>query len=495
MVNSVGHGSTTTLLGNGQQNRLTPCLSTSQDNCSGVGVVIDSQYTTETSARVAETQQWECNQARHRGVNPTSSMSHSQDNDNGVGVIVDALCSTGTNVKVLCTTDQHLHPSDNEPLDMSNRQDKEQVTVRSTQLGPTVGHTLLIPATIHGKDTLMVVDTAAQMSMVSQSFIDSLEHAYTATPEFITIKNAEHGSYMQCYLIKELTITIQHNQYNIDVAVGPITYDFILGLDFLLKHHCIVDIDDSTVTMDGTPVHALMKKGPSVKYNVSRIQVAKRIVIPPKHIRNVMVECTNPSCNVYVTSPEMTDELIIPSCIINGEIWPIVMEIINDSDKLVTLQRGKVLVQAVELDATLDNISKPCGESIQISRTETTDNIVEDNAPSWEEINKINETPPPIATTLIPDDSLNDTQVSTILADVETQIPTHLEGMFTRSKRNISIREQVALGGLLVKYGSVFSKNNNDLGKFTLIRHRINTYNEDPVKERLRRTSSIKIPE
>ena len=63
------------------------------------------------------------------------------------------------------------------------------------------------------------------------------------------------------------------------MAVGPITDDFILGLDFLLRHHCIVDIDDSTVILDGTPVHALMKKGPSVKYNISRIQVAKCIVI------------------------------------------------------------------------------------------------------------------------------------------------------------------------------------------------------------------------
>ena len=163
---------------------------------------------------------------------------------------------------------------------------------------------------------------------------------------------------MQCYLIKELPITIQHKQYNIDVAVGPITDDFILGLDFLLRHHCIVNIDDSTVIMDGTPVHALMKKGPSGKYNISRIQVAKRIVIPARHIGNVMVECTNPSCNVYVTLPEMTDELIIPSCIINGRTGPIIMEIINDSNKSVTLQKGKVLVQAVELDATLDHISK-----------------------------------------------------------------------------------------------------------------------------------------
>ena len=97
-MNPVGHGSTTTRLGIGQPKnndyRPTPRLS-SQDNCSGVVVVIDSQNTTETSARVAETQQWECDQARHRGVNPTSSMSRSQDNDNGVGVLVDALCSTG----------------------------------------------------------------------------------------------------------------------------------------------------------------------------------------------------------------------------------------------------------------------------------------------------------------------------------------------------------------------------------------------------------------
>ena len=48
---------------------------------------------------------------------------------------------------------------------------------------------------------------------------------------------------MQCYLTKELAIIIQHIQYNIDVAVGLRTDDFILGLDVLLKHQCIVDID------------------------------------------------------------------------------------------------------------------------------------------------------------------------------------------------------------------------------------------------------------
>ena len=55
-------------------------------------------------------------------------MSTSEDNNNGEGVKADTLCSTGANVKVntiateaFWTTDQHSHPGNKEPLDMSNR--------------------------------------------------------------------------------------------------------------------------------------------------------------------------------------------------------------------------------------------------------------------------------------------------------------------------------------------------------------------------------------
>ena len=92
--------------------------------------------------------------------------------------------------------------------------------VRSTHLSQATGHTLLIPATISGKDTLMVVDTAAQISMVSQSFIDSLGQTLTMSSGGIVIKNAENDSYIQCRLIKGLPIIIQKKIYYIDMAVG-----------------------------------------------------------------------------------------------------------------------------------------------------------------------------------------------------------------------------------------------------------------------------------
>ena len=52
-VNPIDHGSTTILLGISQpkhnDSRSTPCLSTSQDNCSGVDVIVITQSTTGTS--------------------------------------------------------------------------------------------------------------------------------------------------------------------------------------------------------------------------------------------------------------------------------------------------------------------------------------------------------------------------------------------------------------------------------------------------------------
>ena len=105
---------------------------------------------------------------------------------------------------------------------------------RRTRLSATVGHTLLIPATIYSKNTLMVVDTAAQMSMISQLFADSLGSASATSHEQIRIKNAEHGSHTKCRLSRQLPITIQRKQFSIDVAVGPVTDNFIIGLDLSL---------------------------------------------------------------------------------------------------------------------------------------------------------------------------------------------------------------------------------------------------------------------
>ena len=53
---------------------------------------------------------------------------------------------------------------------------------------------------------------------------------------------------------------MQGKQFKIDLAVEPITDDSIIGLDFLLKDHCIVNVESGIVTIDDETLYAVMKK-------------------------------------------------------------------------------------------------------------------------------------------------------------------------------------------------------------------------------------------
>ena len=53
-----------------------------------------------------------------------------------------------------------------------------------------------------------------------------------------------------------------------------------------------------------------------------------------------MVELSNPTHITHVTTPELTDSLIIPSCRICGGEGSVVIEIINDSYRQVVLNES-----------------------------------------------------------------------------------------------------------------------------------------------------------
>ena len=127
-------------------------------------------------------------------------------------------------------------------------------------------------------------------------------------------------------------------------------------------------------------------------YNVTRILVASRVC--------VMVNFTNPVCNEYVTSPRVTNELIIPSCIVHGGNGPVVVDIINDFNNLGVLRQGETLIHAVELDVIIDEESPQ--NRVQVCRTEMGENTNGGDDPLCEEVNMINNTPLPVAVSLIP---------------------------------------------------------------------------------------------
>ena len=150
------------------------------------------------------------------------------------------------------------------------------------------------------------------------------------------------------------------------------------------------------------------------------------------------------------------------------------MEIINDSNNQVILRQGETLTHAVELDVIIYPESPQ--NRVQVCRTEIGENTNGGDEPSWEEVNKINntplpvavslisddtplpvavtlisdDTPLPVAVSLIPDDILDETRILPELKEIEYKMTAHLVDTFVKAKTNITTREQIALGLLLL---------------------------------------------
>ncbi|XP_061189572.1 uncharacterized protein K02A2.6-like [Saccostrea echinata] len=79
---------------------------------------------------------------------------------------------------------------------------------------------------------------------------------------------------------------------------------------------------------------------------------------------------------------------------------------------------------------------------------------------------------------------LKDTKENTTL---EKDLPEHLLDMFERSSINLDQEQKDAFFKLLLQHKDVFSKTPDDLGCTGIIKHKIDTENEKPVRQALRR--------
>ena len=376
------------------------------------------------------------------------------------------------------------------------------------------------------------MDTAAQISMVRN---DLLEGLYQSTQE-LPIGTAQENKTITCNLLPNVQFIVNGQPFTHSFASGPITDDCILGLDFLLSCDAVVDIPMSTLTLNGSTVDVLIQRNAfGEDFQICRVAVAKSVVLPAKTRQLVEVKFNN-DCGVpFVTSPNSTDEILVGSFLLDGNRESFV-EVVNDSTNSVTLKKDQYLTNAVELkevvcsfnvapnpreavepppfsgEAELSPVGHgeeaelfPSGEPLEPSSSKTAELLSLDGSglpaggprvlqvtcpdlPDWREVDRINDTGQPVCHTFLPPTTLSEAELGEMLQSASEEVPEHLKPMLQQASARLSQREKIALSRLLLLYGDTFSRDKGDLGLFTLLTHRIKTYNEEPVKERLRRT-------
>ena len=74
----------------------------------------------------------------------------------------------------------------------------------------------------------------------------------------------------------------------------------------------------------------------------------------------------------------------------------------------------------------------------------------------------------------------------------QESLPAHLQDLFHASKTELSEEEAEAFRALLTKHSDAFSKYKGDIGRCTLMEHRIHTGNNHPIKQAPRRLPLLK---
>ena len=77
--------------------------------------------------------------------------------------------------------------------------------------------------------------------------------------------------------------------------------------------------------------------------------------------------------------------------------------------------------------------------------------------------------------------------VKKILSPNNEQVPEHLNDLFDRTVVGMGHVQRKEIAKLLNKYSEVFSKSDDDIGRSGIIKHRIPTGNDQPIKDRRRK--------
>ena len=350
-------------------------------------------------------------------------------------------------------------------------------------LDNSTGYSIYLPVSLGDCQVPAIIDTAAQVSVMNYRTFENLGLQPPKNTINRTIRTAENGNSMQCFLVPNVHFKINGKQYQHDIIIGNFKDQFILGLDFLMKFSCTINIPGSSMTISGTHMQVWIKR--NLPYNdsyfISQVTCAESCKVPPFSRVILPVRVTAPPGTLMVTSPVASDGLLIPSALLYVQEDINFVEVTNDSSEQEELLVGMVITEAEEAYDP-----QPSAHHIDINANTSAEEL---DAPQPDvrqcTIDKQTSADAHISAELPPE---NDPIIPSLLADCESKLPDHLQALYKEAAPRLSTWARLGVCNLLHRYSDVFSVDKNDLGKFSAIQHRIETVDEVPTREKLRRT-------
>ena len=294
---------------------------------------------------------------------------------------------------------------------------------------------------INGTIVDFLVETGASVTMIRPEIYDQLPRdERPMLTEDLTPVTTANGEELTSYGTGEFHLS--QDDYGVfhPVSVGNIDTEGILGCDFLQKYGCKIDLENHTVIINWNQATAK---------RCYQVAVRDTVTIPTGHqmvIAGVVTDPENEShqqedghlqpCQQFI---ERNSVLLANSVVNIGQGW-VPLRVMNLDSKPVTLYQGSIAATCEVVD-----------EVVPVS--EKTDEKHECD----------------------------------VQGDLEGEIPEHLVDLWERSSCKLTLLQKQELLKFLQKYAGVFATSSTDLGRTGIVKHRIDTGDARPIRQRPRR--------
>ena len=283
----------------------------------------------------------------------------------------------------------------------------------------------------------MLVDSGASVSILRKDIFDKISPSSRPLIEPIRMNLLTATGEASQFIGKiKVEIKLGNHVFEHEILLAEIKDAAILGMDFLSKHGIDVLFSKGCIKVKGDTIPCFTHKSDT---NCCRISVSETVEIPPESEMIIKGQTIGPveynSVGIVESSDKFVEKtgLLVAKAVVqqNSNIVPLRVANFSTEPKLV----HKNTVAAI----------------FETANVETTNSV---------------------------------RRVEAVASSYEGVVPDHLIDLFNKSSEKLDESQKEQLKQFLIEFQDVFSKNSSDIGFTDLVKHRINTADSKPIKQR-----------
>ncbi|CAC5396879.1 unnamed protein product [Mytilus coruscus] len=247
--------------------------------------------------------------------------------------------------------------------DSENGVDNPQL--REVQLYPgdrnPESNTLVLGISINDVTVNAVIDTAAQVTLMSEEFAKKLKPPVIFKGSFM-LKGAGKDNSITARYTERVTVKVGKTDTKWKIIVAKINDQVILGLDFLKHLDAVIDLTDLSITIRET------------------------LIVPPNSTVRLPVKLAEEFENEVAIQPSKSlNGLIMPNMLTKADLRvPIVLN--NLTDKTISLKKNRVIGTAMEICEVIDENRCNYEDRASVRTVNTVEREPRDLKNEWDEM-------------------------------------------------------------------------------------------------------------